>query len=74
MVHDLTTLIPQDFSFLYHPAESKISKKAKHRGLNYWLKGYVHAIKLDDGNDGKTLKVTAKLYRSTKGLRHPISF
>ena len=64
MAHDLTTKISQDFSFLYHPAESKISTKARHRGMNYWLKGYVHDIKLDDDNDRKTLKVTPKCHRT----------
>ena len=71
MAHDLTTKIPLDFSFLYHPAESKISTKARHRGLNYWLKGYVHDIKLDDDQDKNILKITAKCYRSYKKSEVP---
>ena len=35
------------------------------------MKGYVHDIKLDDGNDGETIKVIAKCYRSYKKSETP---
>ena len=44
-------------------------QKSRRRELNYWLKGYIHDIKLDYGNDGKTQNVTVKwnkCYRSYK--------
>ena len=35
------------------------------------MKGYVHDIKLDNGNDGETIKVIAKCYRSYKKSETP---
>ena len=58
-------------SFLYYTAESKVFTKARNRELNYWVKGHVHDIKLDDGNDGETIKVIAKCYRSYKKSETP---
>ena len=66
---DLVENIPEDISFLYHPEHMHISKKARHRGLNYYLQGYIHDIQLD-AQDG-TLNARCKCYRSYKKNETP---
>ena len=64
---DIVENIPQDISFLYHPDHWYNSKKARHRGLNYYLQGYIHDIQLNT-QDG-TLNVRSSAIEVTRRMR-----
>ena len=44
---DTVLLIPEDLSFTWHPDSKLISTKARQRGHNYWMKGFIHDININ---------------------------
>ena len=57
--------ISADFSLRYHLNYLKISQKARQQGLNYFLQGYIHKIKIN--KDNQLLIVNAECYRPGDG-------
>ena len=47
-----------------------LSSRAKERGYNFFINGYVHAVKIYSTTD-KTVEITAKCYRSMKKSEDP---
>ena len=61
--------IPSDLSLKYHPDYNKISQKARQRGLNYFLQGYIHEISIK--TDNNIILIKAKCYRSYRKSQSP---
>ena len=53
--------ITEDISFCTIQIIGKFMKKARQRGLNYYMQGYIHDIQLDSQNG--TFNVRSKCYR-----------
>ena len=83
VLSDLTA-IPDNFSISFLPEYQNISQKAQQKGLNYYLQGYVHDIKIfvssptssDSLTVTKVTLVSAKCWRSMRknDRPHNISF
>ena len=70
LASDSLSSVPDDFGLTYHPNYSKLSERAKQKGLNYFTQGYVHDISIFP-TESSGLALTAKCWRSMRKSDEP---
>ena len=68
MADDLAP-IPDQITVSFLPNSSNLSQKSLERGLNYYVQGYIHDVKIFNEKNG--VQVAAKCWRSMRKSEKP---
>ncbi|XP_064615112.1 uncharacterized protein LOC135479239 [Liolophura sinensis] len=63
-------LLPQEISTDYFGDANVLTKRAKERGYNFFVNGYVHALKVNSSSKN-IVDISAKCYRSMRKSEQP---
>lgn len=69
-INDSLTNIPENISITYLPDHETLSEKARKRVLNNYTQGYIHGIKIGDGETEK-VHVTGRCWPSMRKNQPP---